>query len=134
VAHDNRPSNLTRSYRAGERARETDARPRRFRTAVHHSHFLDRRHPIGNINSPSPLSSGFGIRKKQSALSRLRGLLNNTLGMPRIVAPTADVIDVFFPSTSQLCAFARSTKNGSAATFERAHGESLRRRECVFGG
>ena len=48
---------------SGERAREPDARHRRFRAAVHHSHFFDGRHPFADLTISLPFNNPELLRK-----------------------------------------------------------------------
>src|ERR1700738_4056475 len=80
----------------GEPAREPDARRGRFRSAVHHPHFLDRRHPIADefrhLHFERIWSS-----KTQAARGRVPHRIDNYFR--RVTenrrSSTADIVDVF---------------------------------------
>ena len=127
---------------SGERAREPDARHRRFRAAVHHPHFLDRGHPIADQFRHLQFQRIRNSKTQSARRSVADRLEHNFRRMPKNRrSPTPHVIDVFISiHVPDPCAFpARDEKRVTANISKRAYRRidagrdgALRAREQFF--
>src|ERR1051325_1649969 len=80
----------------GKRARQANARHRRFRAAVHHPHLLDRGNPIADQFRKLNFQRIRNSKTESACYSVAHGFDHNFRRMPENRrSPTADVIDIF---------------------------------------
>ena len=108
-----------------ERAREPNARRSRFRAAIHHPHFLDRRHPLADQFRHFHFERIRNSKAQPARGSVAHGVHDHFRRMPENRRPPApDVIEIFIsieiPNFRAFCT--RDKERFATNVTKRAHG------------